>query len=160
MTSQQSTPPSISTSPAARHEPENVFSFGVLLVNGSLLLLVIFALFFVSTGFNWFAADPGLAGASQTWELQQTSPGVKPNQAYDRERLQAAEQELLHSYGWQDDQHEHARIPIERAMHILAESNLQLDWPQAEPDRKSEEISSKDPASGASEGRPGLEKAP
>lgn len=129
MTSTQTTESTSVSSTDGIHEPDGVRAWGVLKVLGSILLLCVFTLFFVERGFHQFATDPGLENAKSVWQPQKTSPGVNTRQAYDRERLQAAEQAQLEAYGWQDDDHQHLHIPISRAKEILAESQLKVDWP-------------------------------
>ena len=46
------------------------------------------------------------------------------------EALRSRDDELLGDYGWADPDHKIARIPIERAMQLLAERGL-AGWPSA-----------------------------
>ncbi len=66
--------------------------------------------------------------ASEEWKHGATDPGVQPNQAAERQRFAQRNQERLRSYGWANDEHSAARIPIERAMEIMAEHKLQVNW--------------------------------
>ena len=57
-------------------------------------------------------------------------PHVDPNQAHELKQLTEANQELLNSYGWIDRRQGIARIPVDRAIELLAESGsptLRLD---------------------------------
>lgn len=53
---------------------------------------------------------------------------VKPKRALEAQR--SRDDELLESYGWADPDRKVARIPIERAMELLAERGL-AGWPSA-----------------------------
>ena len=48
-------------------------------------------------------------------------PRLQVSPAQDLKELRAAEDAMLHSYGWVDQQAGVVRIPIERAMELLAE---------------------------------------
>ncbi|MGH9868696.1 MAG: hypothetical protein ACREAA_11110 [Candidatus Polarisedimenticolia bacterium] len=48
-------------------------------------------------------------------------PRLQVSPQTDMRAMRAQEQELLHSYGWVDRQAGRVRIPIERAMEIVAE---------------------------------------
>lgn len=109
----------------APHEPEALNIPGIWGAIGGVLLLLAISVGCVEYFFHWFSADAPPKHAGEVWRMQQTSPGVAPNQAYDRERLQSRETHILNSYAWQDPEQHRARIPIERAMQLLSERGLQ-----------------------------------
>jgi hypothetical protein len=51
-------------------------------------------------------------------------PRLQISPPRDMQELRAAEETLLHSYGWVDQQAGVVRIPIERAMQVLVERGL------------------------------------
>jgi hypothetical protein len=53
-----------------------------------------------------------------------TPPRVQPAPLEDVQRLHASEDAILGSYGWADQNAQIARIPIERAMDLLAQRGL------------------------------------
>jgi hypothetical protein len=55
-------------------------------------------------------------------------PRLQANPKTDLERLRAAEDERLTTYGWVDRQHQVARIPVERAIELLSRRGLP-GWP-------------------------------
>jgi hypothetical protein len=63
--------------------------------------------------------EPGAIGTA-TFQ----SPGVEPNQAYDRQAMQQRDRQSLTSYGWADREHTVATIPIERAKALLTTEQL------------------------------------
>ncbi|MFL6514585.1 MAG: hypothetical protein ACJ8M1_06125 [Chthoniobacterales bacterium] len=51
-------------------------------------------------------------------------PRLQANPVEDLDQFRAAEEEKLSSYGWVDQQHGIARIPIERAMDLIVQRGL------------------------------------
>jgi len=78
--------------------------------------------------FDYFAARTAqldqprspLASSSPRESLP-PEPRLQVSPAQDLKELRAAEDAMLHSYGWVDQQAGVVRIPIERAMELLAE---------------------------------------
>jgi hypothetical protein len=58
-----------------------------------------------------------------------SEPALDPNQPVMLRELLAKEREQLESYGWVDRDAGVVRIPIERAIQIVAENGLP-EWPQ------------------------------
>jgi hypothetical protein len=85
-------------------------------------------------------------------ERQRTPPPphVIPNQAFERQRQEALHTQWLDSYGWIDERERVARIPIGRAIDILAERGLQTvqrdDEAPAPPGRPNAADAAPDPA--------------
>ena len=53
-----------------------------------------------------------------------TEPRLQVNAPSELRTMREAEDRMLNSYGWVDPQSETVRIPIERAMEILAQKGL------------------------------------
>jgi|GEM_PF-2940466 len=70
-----------------------------------------------------------MTSASEQWKRDVTDPGVQLNQAVERRRLAEQNNHRLNSYGWESDDHSTARIPIDRAMKIMADRKLEVAWP-------------------------------
>jgi hypothetical protein len=66
----------------------------------------------------------GAANRITSERISAPAPELQIAPAQDMERFRAAEQETLTSYGWVDRQAGIARIPIERAMELIAERGL------------------------------------
>ena len=60
------------------------------------------------------------------------APRLQADERQDFKRLRAVEAAKLSSYGWADDSHSAARIPIEDAMRLTAERGI-ADWPTGRP---------------------------
>ena len=112
-------------------EPENEIRFGrALAVGGALLALIVVGLV-ISTGAlliaRQYTEDPGRDPAVFA------SPGVLPPEPRFQTdphaellRLRAAEDSMLTTYGWVDRDSGLARIPVSRAMALIAERGLAL----------------------------------
>ncbi|HAH47836.1 hypothetical protein [Gimesia sp.] len=107
------------------HEAESVYVSRVWYTAGGILLLLVICLAVIHFSLNWLSGDTPIEHAGQQWQQQQSSPGVAPNQAYDREHIQSREALILRSYAWQDAEHRVARIPVKRAMQLLPQRGLQ-----------------------------------
>jgi hypothetical protein len=106
-------------------EQRDVDFRGVLISMGSLLALLVLALIFV-----WW-----LFGAFSVFQQEATSPLPKAGQMPPEPRVQVhplremwelrkREASILNSYGWVQHETGVARIPIDRAMDLLAERGL------------------------------------
>ena len=113
------------------HEPDAVSVRWMEFIGLGMLGLVIFILVTVALAFRVFVPTVR-STPDELARLENMAPGVKPNQAYDRQRIQAAEREMLNHYGWQDHKQGIVRIPIERAIELMAERKLRVDWPKDE----------------------------
>lgn len=118
------------------HEPD-VVNARLLKVSGSgLVLLVALALLVVYAATRFLASQVPSA-AKQTADIQPThtttGPQVTAEQPLLLRELRQSEQQRLTNYQWIDEPAGIARIPIDRAMDILAKQGL----PKGE--RKSEE---------------------
>ncbi|MGH7127808.1 MAG: hypothetical protein ACREJB_16105 [Planctomycetaceae bacterium] len=100
------------------HEGVSVRSFALLLAAGAILALVAFALLAVR-GLLPLLGGPPTGGAPITGI--ESPPRVIADQAAQRRELEERHEDLLQSYDWTDREANTARIPIDRAIDILAE---------------------------------------
>lgn len=135
------------------HEPLTV-PVRALAVGTALILAVLFASMLLMYWLVIGTVEPQTAGELRTEADRQRieterppDPQVEPNQAGELEQLTKANQQLLESYGWVDERQGIARIPVARAIELLAERGdpgLKLGAPEATGGGTS-------PASGAAE---------
>jgi len=96
----------------------------------ALLLMCIASLALVFAMFRYFEGRYGgvLPRAVQSLDLDARrlppAPQLEVTEREDLAAQRAAEQQILTSYGWVDREHGIVRIPIERAIDLLAASNL------------------------------------
>lgn len=119
-------------------EPTDASPRAVALSAAALLVGLVLAGFIVAGTRAWFSPDgPGYRHAAR-WEkatfeqvepLKQVEPGVPihPKNLLDEVRTQQAAQ--LNQYQWLGDERDFAKIPIERAMEIVAQKKGQIDLP-------------------------------
>jgi hypothetical protein len=114
---------------APRGRDERDVPLRPILISGmSLALLAGLSLLAMWLLFDYFAARRARLEVtpSPVFEARQLPPEprleVSPQQ--DLRQMRAAETALLHSYGWVDRQAGIVRIPIERAIELLAERGL------------------------------------
>lgn len=121
------------------HQPDKVATGFITLIGLGFLGLVLVSLFFLAMLQRWLAPTQPPQDVDAAWKDAQTAPGVEPNQAYERTRYQAALDERLQSYGWEDQQRSKAHIPIDRAIEIMADRKLQTDWSASSAEASSNE---------------------
>jgi len=111
-----------------RHEERDVQLRPIIISGMSLAILAGLSLLAMWLLFDYFAAHRARPEVtpSPMVEARQLPPEprlqVSPQQ--DLQQMRAAETALLHSYGWVDRQAGIVRIPIERAIELLAERGL------------------------------------
>jgi hypothetical protein len=115
--------------PAGRSHEERDVPLRPLIISGmSLALLVGLSLLVMWLLFDYFAARRARLEVvpSPVFEARQLPPEprlqISPQQ--DMRQMRAAEMAALHSYGWVDRQAGIVRIPIDRAIELLAERGL------------------------------------
>jgi hypothetical protein len=114
---------------AIRHELRDVSAGPIVTFAISLFLLVAFSFWITRLMFNHFAAreakssSPHLSWAGSKPALP-PEPRLQVSPAQDRRQLRDAEEQVLHSYGWVNQPSGVVRIPIERAMQLIAERGL------------------------------------
>jgi hypothetical protein len=102
--------------------PRSIALFGVVLAIVIVLSAGIVTLFQLYAGSRYAkrqAPRPPIAVTRET-----TEPQLQVNAPSELRTLREAEERMLSSYGWTDPLGETVRIPIERAMEILAQKGL------------------------------------
>ena len=92
------------------------------------LAVVTVAVYFIALGtFHYLASRPWnypppspLAASREKF----VGPRLLVNQAHDMQEFRASQQSVLDSYDWVDRDHGVVRIPIERAIDLLAERGM------------------------------------
>lgn len=102
------------------HEADTLWNKTVLASGLGLLGLVLLGMLVLYIGVTKFAAGRVIDRPGDQWQRIQVGVGVTPSQTSDRHRIDAAERDWLQSYGWQDQEKEIARIPIDRAIDLTA----------------------------------------
>jgi hypothetical protein len=114
------------------HEQKDVNAIAVTKFGIGLSLIIILSLFGLWGLFHYFAqveeVSPGAAGSVP---LEQVSipkmppePRLQSTPKMDLSDMRAAEDQLLHHYSWVDRDKGVVRLPIDRAMDILAQRGL------------------------------------
>jgi hypothetical protein len=113
------------------YEKQDVgFRFAMLFVSALLVAVVVVLIFLV-----WFyrVIVPPRQPSAQTPIAQQRplppAPVLQVNPAVDMQRFREREEQKVSSYGWVDEKGGVARVPVQRAMEIVAERGL----PQWQP---------------------------
>ncbi|HXS96299.1 MAG TPA: hypothetical protein VN736_16965 [Candidatus Limnocylindrales bacterium] len=103
-----------------------VGKFGIALV---LICIAVLALLFGI--FHFFLQQSGgplpsrvEQGVEMDARSEPPQPRLQPSDILDMEQMRAAENQILNSYGWVDQGSGTVRIPIDRAMEILAQRGL------------------------------------
>ncbi|MCA9109641.1 MAG: hypothetical protein KDA52_06820 [Planctomycetaceae bacterium] len=129
----QLSPENMSADPALEaareqgHEGDGLHVRTIVITAVSLFLLAVVSLGIVSLIMRSRSqADASHTTAAEEWRAQAVDPGVTPDQTAMRTAAERQLQQQLSSYAWQDSDHKFARIPIERAMSLLAERKLQV----------------------------------
>ncbi|HLY17118.1 MAG TPA: hypothetical protein VKR61_07825 [Bryobacteraceae bacterium] len=116
--------------PHVHHEPGDVNArtltrFG--LVMGGLIVVFLFGLYGLFHYFVEHEAELGLPASPTALALAQKQPPEPRLQAYpsrDMRDMRAAEDRLLHEYDWIDPDKGIVRIPVDRAMDLIAQRGL------------------------------------
>jgi len=115
--------------PADRHERRDVNVLAVSKFGIGLALLCIASFAIVVGVFRYLehvteGVPAGRQNAAIDARERPPAPQLEETPALDLEREQAAEQELLHTYGWIDKQAGVVRLPIDRAIDLVAQRGL------------------------------------
>ena len=100
-----------------RHQPSDLHTQAIVVAALAVLLLIVLATALV----RLVATLAGTPTAALTRRIQETPALSRPDarsQLLEYQRQQAAR---LDSYGWDDDGHRFAHIPLERAMQLLVQ---------------------------------------
>lgn len=124
--------PSHDVDPAASdagHEPSEVGIRRIFIFGGVLTVLVIVVMFLLRELMQGFSAEEKKDGTT-TADLVKDRPGDFPaprlqrKPTYDMVKFREQEDAALSSYDWEDPKAGIARIPIDRAIDILAKNGL------------------------------------
>jgi len=121
--------------PEAMHEETDVNVWAVGKFGIALALFCILALLGVAGLLKYFVSHNALpppAGLNVDARRLPPEPRLEVSEPTDLAAMRAAEDQILDTYGWVDRQHGIVRIPIERAMDLLAARGLP-SLPQPEP---------------------------
>ena len=108
------------------HEPEAVNVSRVLQVGAALAVVVVVAMILMVWLINALQrSEPTVRPATALPPVDRAppSPRLDPEQPAELQELRKSEERTLQGYSWIDAQQEVARIPIERAMQIMAEKD-------------------------------------
>lgn len=118
------------------HERRDADIRSLTLSLAGLVVLIVLSLLAMGWMFRHLAAREEGAGAAARVPTEREippAPRLQVAPAADLENLRRAEAAVLNSYGWVDRKAGVVRIPIERAMEILAERGLPA---RAQPEAK------------------------
>lgn len=124
--------------PGARdgHEPSEVGIRGIFVFGAALIGLIVVVMLVLASIMRGFIAAEKADGTT-TKQLVRESPGDFPaprlqrSTTFDMVEFRKREEAALSGYGWEDRRAGIARIPIERAMEILARNGLPKPKPSA-----------------------------
>ncbi len=110
-----------------RHEIRDVHIRGVIIFGVGLFASLAITLFLMSKIFHYFEATQSLGPPASPFAETRTLPAhpqlqTEPRQ--DLKGLRSEQEKLLNSYGWVDRNLGIVRIPIDRAMDLLAQRGL------------------------------------
>jgi hypothetical protein len=111
------------------HEERDVVFRPIVLAAVGLLAVIVFVFVSMQWLFDYYAArearrsEPNPLAESYARELP-PEPRLQTAPVQDLRQLRAAEDAVLNSYGWIDRKNGVVRIPIERAMELLARRGL------------------------------------
>jgi hypothetical protein len=114
----------------APHETGDINVKGIAIAGVGLLALCIFSFLVVTGVFRFFlkqeaeAQDPARPGAAAAGSRMPPQPRLQSTQAVDLAGVRAAEDKILTTYGWVDQPKGIVRIPVDRAIDLLARRGL------------------------------------
>ena len=120
--------PPVTDNPGVLHETSDVDLRRIAFWSVGLIVLVAVTLAFLIWLFGHFNNRENRLGRA-TAELpaqapETAAPRLQLSPRSDLAQMRAAEEKILHSYGWVDKQKGVVRIPIERAMELTAQRGL------------------------------------
>lgn len=110
-----------------KHELRDVNIRSVALFGIGLFVLILAALFAMDLLFDYLAARPEMGPPPSPMALTREIPPVPRLQvsgAADLKQFREAEEKILNSYAWVDRDAGMVRIPVDRAIELLAERGL------------------------------------
>jgi hypothetical protein len=116
--------------PGVKHEANDVNAraltrFGIIFALG--LIGSLFIVFYVFDTFRGAEAEKGpppSQGVNVDARKLPPNPRLQSAEIEDFKQMRAAEDKILNGYEWVDQQHGSVRIPISRAMDLIAQENL------------------------------------
>jgi hypothetical protein len=117
------------TDPAQRHEARDVNIWAVSKVGIGLILTTIASIFLVLGVFRYLelqiAAPPSTGtGVNVDARRLPPEPRLLENEPENLQRMRSAEDQVLNNYAWADDKRTLVKLPIDRAIELLAERGL------------------------------------
>ena len=116
-----------------KHEPDTTSVPLMTSAGLGLLFLVLGAVVVAALVFRFVLPDRNLISAEKKAGEQSLTPGVQPNQAYERQQTQIEQRRVLSEFYWQNKEQGLASIPIEQAITIMAQRKLRTNWPVVDP---------------------------
>ena len=110
--------------PDARHEHSDVNAWMVGKFGIALVLLCITAMGLLFGLFRYFESTEEGGRPPATAVKLPPAPRLETSEVQDLQAIRAAEEQLLTTYGWVDQQKGVVRIPIARAIDLLAQRGL------------------------------------
>lgn len=127
--------------PDNRHERTDVDAVAVSKFGIGLILLCIAALGLLVGVFRYLQSlDPGTTTRVVTKPKLPPAPVLESTPVLDLRAIRVAEEQVLHTYGWIDQPKGVVRIPIDRAIDLLAQRGLP-SRPQTEVQAGAGEVS-------------------
>ena len=115
--------------PPRGHETSDANTRNLIIAGVILCCLVIAGLLVSGVVFHYFVGHQGLGPPASPFEnvrMLPPEPRLQVSAPKDLKQYKAAQEEILNSYGWVDQNVGIVRIPIGRAMDILAQKSLPL----------------------------------
>ncbi|MGN6136974.1 MAG: hypothetical protein ACTHOU_21030 [Aureliella sp.] len=134
------------------HQEDKLAVGGIVAVGIGFFAIVLVALLIITLVVRVVVAPRPLVNVEAEWKQTESAPGVRPNQAAERERDEQAWKRRLNSYGWQDEEHATAHIPIDRAIEIMSEGKMATSWSQPAESVQAEGRTKRRDSGGASRG--------
>ena len=120
---------------AHSHEKSDASPGSVAGFELALLLLCAIAMALMAGLFYYLTKREAVADTSRsplsTERVAPPAPNLQISPTADLEQLGAEEETRLHTYGWVDQKQQIVRIPVEKAMDIVAERGLPAALPAA-----------------------------
>jgi len=113
--------------PRRAHETSDANIRNLLIFGAGLSFLVVAGLLVSRAVFHYFVGHQGLGPPASPFENVRTlppEPRLQVSAPNDLKQYKAAQEEILNSYGWVDEQAGIVRIPIDRAMNILLQKGF------------------------------------
>jgi hypothetical protein len=114
---------------AAGHETSDINARRVAWSAAALAVMIAVTFFAVRALFGVFASHHPSSVIASSTHSPVPEPSLQVDEAADLARLRQQEDSILNNYGWVDQKAGIVRIPIERAMDIVAQRGLPAPQP-------------------------------